>query len=92
MRIKNKFKTIIPILFLVQVWLNGQPTAMFEATIWFEDAAGNRDSIVVGYDTLATEDIDPAFGEAEITSPFDSVFEVRAGSTDFIYQKKLSKK
>ncbi len=65
---------------------------MFEATIWFEDAIGNKDSIIVGYDTLATEDIDPMFGEEEITAPFDSVFEVRAGSIDYFYRKKLSKK
>ncbi len=92
MRIITNLKIVIPILCFIPVWLNGQPTAMFEATIWFEDAVGNRDSIVVGYDTLATEDIDPAFGEAEITSPFDSVFEVRAGALDYFYRFKLSKK
>lgn len=72
--------------------LPGQSAAMFEATIWFEDAVGNRDSIIVGYDTLATEDIDPIFGEEEIITPFDSIFDVRAGSIDYFYRKKLSKK
>lgn len=66
---------------------------MFEATIYFEDAVGNVDSVVVGYDTLATTDIDPEFGEEEITTPFDSVFEVRAGTLlDWMYRDKLSKK
>ncbi|MCB0375492.1 MAG: hypothetical protein KDD04_06205, partial [Sinomicrobium sp.] len=57
---------------------HSQQTAQFETTLYFEDAVGNRDSVIVGYDTLATHDIDPEFGEQELVSPFDSVFEVRA--------------
>lgn len=69
-----------------------QPTAQFETTFYFEDAIGNQDSVIVGYDTLATYDIDPEFGEQEILSPFDSVFEVRAGTDYFLFRTKLSKK
>ncbi|MCB9293864.1 MAG: T9SS type A sorting domain-containing protein [Lewinellaceae bacterium] len=69
-----------------------QQTAQFETTLYFEDAVGNRDSIVVGYDTLATHDIDPEFGEVEILSPFDSIFEVRAGTFTWQWREKLSKK
>jgi len=69
-----------------------QPTAQFETTFYFEDAAGNRDSVVVGYDTLATRDIDPEFGEEEILVPFDAVFEVRAGHYTWPWSEKLSKK
>lgn len=70
----------------------GQPIAQFETALYFEDAIGNRDSVIVGYDTLATHDIDPEFGEQELISPFDSIFEVRAGADDFIFRHKLSKK
>lgn len=57
-----------------------QQNALFQATIYVEDAIGNKDSVIVGYDPDATYDIDPEFGEAEITIPFDSVLEVRAMS------------
>ncbi len=69
-----------------------QPTAQFETTFYFEDAIGNRDSVIVGYDTLATHDIDPEFGEMELLTPFDSVFEVRAGHFTWPWSEKLSKK
>ena len=53
-------------------------SATFEMKFILEDAKGNRDSVILGYDTLANKiDILPLFGEDEITTPFDSVFEVR---------------
>lgn len=70
----------------------GQPAAMFETTIYFEDAVGNKDSVIVGYDTLATTGIDDAFGEMEILFPFDSVFEVRVGVSYGSNWNKTSKK
>ena len=51
---------------------------MFQTIVYFEDAIGNRDTIVVGYDTLSISDLNPQFGEIDIDTPFDSVFEVRA--------------
>lgn len=69
-----------------------QQTAMFETNLFVEDAAGNVDSVVIGFDPAATSDIDPSFGEVELFSPFDSVFEVRAGTMDGFYRNKLSKK
>lgn len=63
----------------------------FETTLYFEDAVGNMDSVIFGYDINATQDIDPEFGEVELTTPFDSIFEVRIGSSDFPSQK-LSKR
>lgn len=49
----------------------------FMATIWVEDAIGNKDSIEIGYDTSATEWIDFQFGEIALTNPFDSVLDIR---------------
>ena len=60
---------------------NTQPqTPMFSQTLWFEDAIGNIDSVIIGHDPLATVDIDAQFGEVEITEPFNAIFEVRVGT------------
>lgn len=67
-----------------------QQNALFHTTIRFEDAIGNKDSVIVGYDPLATSGIDPEFGEAEITAPFDSTLEVRAISR-FDFEQSMSK-
>ena len=59
--------------------LTAQLLPAYETTLYFEDAVGNKDTIVIAYDTEATSQIDPEFGEVALTTPFDSVFEVRAG-------------
>lgn len=56
-----------------------QQTAFFETKLYFEDAAGNKDSLIVGHDEGANHKFNPQFGEIDITAPWDSVFEVRAG-------------
>lgn len=63
-----------------------QPEFSFD--LYFEDALGNRDTITLGYDPLATDGIDAQFGEENIISqPWDSVFEVRIGdkTSSFLY-------
>lgn len=57
--------------------ISAQLTPIFETTIYFEDAIGNKDSIIYGYDTLANNTYNPDFGEIDIQTPFDSIFEVR---------------
>ena len=50
----------------------------FKMKLWFQDAVGNKDSIEVGYDSLATDGIDSQFGETNIiSSPWNNNFEVR---------------
>ena len=57
----------------------------FSFELYFEDALWNRDTLVFGYDPLATDSIDVAFGEENIiTQPWDSVFEVRI--SDYYYE------
>jgi hypothetical protein len=59
-------------------------------TLRFEDAVGNKDSVIVGFDSLAAPYIDSIFGEIDLTEvPFDSVFEVRGA--DMGGQEFLSK-
>ncbi len=50
---------------------------LFQTTIRFEDAIGNTDSIIIGFDTTANGEFNPSWGEVNITKPFDSVFDVR---------------
>jgi len=59
-----------------------QPEFSFD--LYFEDALGNRDTITLGYDPLATDGIDSQFGEENIIAlPWDSVFEVRIGDKTY---------
>ena len=59
--------------------LLAQAVPRFQMPLYFEDAIGNRDTIVVGYDAMGSYDtLNPLFGEYAITAPFDSIFEVRA--------------
>lgn len=72
-------KLIIFFLFLTFHSLQAQQ-AEFQYTLFVEDARGNKDSVVLGYDNTATQ-LTPSsiFGEIDIKSrPFDSIFEVRA--------------
>jgi len=56
-----------------------QTTPWFSITLHVEDAVGNRDSVVVGWHPdVSGLELDPAFGEVLLDSPFDSVLEVRA--------------
>lgn len=50
----------------------------FSFQLNFVDAVGNKDSIVIGYDTAATDSLDASFGEMNsITTPWDSLLDVR---------------
>lgn len=69
-----------------------QVIPQFQTIIYVEDAVGNRDSVVVGFDTLATTGIDAIFGEEEITAPFDSILEMRVGTFLGFERDQTSKK
>jgi hypothetical protein len=80
--------------------LSAQPVApMRQTTFYFEDAVGNRDTIVVGADRASNEEYNPQFGELDLPGSFDSVFEVRAthkigfnwGQPPYILSKKNSR-
>lgn len=79
------------LLFFLKVTY-AQQEAYFEVSLYFEDALGHLDSVIVGYDPEASSDIDLLFGEEEINDPFDSIFEVRASSMQWPERKKLAKK
>ena len=50
----------------------------FSFEIFFEDTAGNQDSIIIGYDDAATFGIDGAFGEINIINlPYNTGLDVR---------------
>jgi hypothetical protein len=61
---------------------NGFLEPQFHFVMRFEDAKGNRDSVVFGLDDRLYHPISlhpSLFGEKFITTPYDSVFEVRLG-------------
>ncbi|MEZ4912124.1 MAG: T9SS type A sorting domain-containing protein [Saprospiraceae bacterium] len=56
----------------------------FELPIFFADAIGNKDTIILGYDINATKGIDTALGELDILgTPYTKPFEVRASMYDY---------
>ncbi len=72
------FLNILLLLFSCQCVLAQMKIPSFQMPIYFEDAKGNKDSIVVGFDESADyTKIDSLFGEDELLTPFDSVFDVR---------------
>lgn len=80
MKTKSTFIIVLTTLLICTLTFRtkAQTTPEFEFFLAFEDSAGNKDTIYVGYDTQATSDLDSVFGEYNIkTTPFDSVFEVR---------------
>ena len=87
-------KTICLLCFLILRGLvAAQSTPLFQMTIHFEDAIGNKDSCTVGFDPTATQYIDAQFGETTLTEPFDSIFEVRvAGKVSLWDFSEVSKK
>ena len=63
----------------------------FQMKLYGKDTLGNIDSLIVGYDKGETAgDLNPAFGEFVIETPFDSIFEMRAIST-FDWELRQSK-
>jgi len=75
-------RLILSILFggLLFTIVHAQQTAMWEMTVYVEDAVGNRDSVVIGVDTSASViEVNSQFGEEDIRHvPWDSILEVRA--------------
>jgi hypothetical protein len=50
----------------------------FSVELFFEDSAGNQDSIILGYDDNATDGIDSSYNETNIISiPYNSGLDVR---------------
>ena len=87
-------KNLFSIVFILSFYtiISAQDDILFESTLYFEDAIGNKDSIVYGFaENEEINFINPIYGEEEIDSPFDSIFEVRA-SHDKNGRKPYTKK
>jgi hypothetical protein len=66
---------LLPLFMIYSFAVYGQ---QFSFQMFFTDAAGNKDTITLGYDLAATDSIDAAFGEINILSVTrDTVFDVR---------------
>lgn len=74
-------KFYLLILFFSYV-LTGFAQEQFSFQLCFEDANGNKDTLILGYDSLVTDSIDVNFGEQNIVNQsWDSIFEARAINT-----------
>ena len=92
---------IIVLLTCYQQFVNAQKVPEFETTFYFEDAKGNRDSVIIGYDPSVPEYIGgingltPQFGEQPLQEPFDTILDVRvdpegnAGGDPFGWFKRM---
>ncbi|HEX5626214.1 MAG TPA: T9SS type A sorting domain-containing protein [Saprospiraceae bacterium] len=79
---------LFPLSFLLNLGYS-QQGLLFETKIHFEDAIGNRDSVVVGYDSSANRHFNPHLGEVRLVGPFDEHFEVR-GARVFAWNGSFS--
>ncbi|MCU0348792.1 MAG: hypothetical protein MUC59_17765, partial [Saprospiraceae bacterium] len=62
-------KLLISLFCLIPFLALSQQTAFFETTLYFEDALGNTDSVVVGNDPDAeTGQMNTQFGEVDISA------------------------
>lgn len=87
---KRIFLSIITV-FIIIFKLSAQQTPEFEFTLYAHDIQGNIDSVVLGYDSLATDiGFDSQFGEIDITNQSWSNFEMRLSNLEgmTLYRKK----
>jgi len=80
MKTKTTLKFLIATLLLnvFAVKLYAQITPEFKFYLAFEDGIGNKDTIYLGYDSYATQEIDTIFGEEDLfNTPFSGTFDVR---------------
>ncbi|HQD34550.1 MAG TPA: hypothetical protein PKU81_03570, partial [Bacteroidales bacterium] len=79
-----KTKIILTLICAVIVQFCFGQNPEFKFYLAFEDSAGNKDTIWLGYDPSATLGIDILFGEENIKGiPFNEPFEVRISNDWF---------
>src|SRR5690554_936883 len=84
-------KKLFLLFFLITGGLFGQQTPEFEFELYFEDAAGNKDTITLGYDENATDSVDIAFGEANLAGQlWGEDLDVRIGDIAYSYDSWFS--
>ncbi len=72
-------KNLFLFLLLIPASLAAQEE--FSYKLYFEDAAGNKDTVVIGFDANGTKGIDAIFGEEDILNhPWSNNMEVRIGN------------
>lgn len=76
---------LLHLFFINYTCLIAQDSLNFISRIYVKDALGNIDSVTIGTSSFANNTFNPSFGELAITSPFDSILEVRAGHTEAIW-------
>ena len=87
MKLKLQNLIVLATFLAIGLGLKAQElTPEFEFTLYFEDAAGNRDSVILGYDPLSTGGIDADFGEENILDqPWGEELDVRVGDLAYTH-------
>ncbi len=82
----NPIYFFVAMLLFTSIPLKGQDFSFY---IYFEDALGNKDSLILGYDSNGSDTIEPALGEQNIISQtLDTGLDVRI--TDEWYQRNYN--
>ncbi len=69
-------KLFIVFIFFAPIYVFSQE--QFSFPLYFEDAVGNKDTLMIGYDATGSHGVDASFGEInKINDPWDNDFEVR---------------
>ena len=76
---------LVPVLVLQTSKDLSAQEAQFETSFFFEDALGNRDTIVIGADPTADELVNTHLGEMLLIEPWDSAFEVRVTTENIFH-------
>ncbi|MCX6256988.1 MAG: T9SS type A sorting domain-containing protein [Bacteroidia bacterium] len=80
------FRNLVVTGFVILLTIQGF-TQQFSYTLQFKDAAGIKDSLVLGYGTGATDTIDPGFGEGNIIQQaYSNTMDVRFSN---VYMKQI---
>lgn len=81
---KQKKTIYCLVVFLIQLIAIEVYSQEFSFPLYFEDATGNRDTLILGYDPNATDSIDPEFGEINIVDqPWKDQLDVRTGEVKY---------
>lgn len=80
---------LLMVYLIVQIPIGCLKSQEFSIPIYFEDAKGNKDTIIYGLDEIGTKDMDTIFGEKNIIDvPINKELDVRI--TDELYQRHFN--
>jgi hypothetical protein len=88
-----KLINILTLMFICVI-CTAQRIPEFQFTLYAQDSRGNKDSVVLGFDsTASSRNMIAAFGEIDnTTTPFDSILEIRVNKTKLANGRRTTSK